>query len=468
MENKMIETAKLQVGKGEIVYLPLIEIYPHPENPRRDVGDVAELAESIKAKGVLQNLTVVAGHYENGSREILPGGYTVIIGHRRRAGAMEAGLESVPCAIVEMDYRDQVATMLLENMQRVDLTAFEQAQGFQMMMELGDTVEGIAEKTGFSKKTVKHRLEMGRLSSKVLQEVSARQISIGDFEKLERIKSIKTRNEVLKEIGTYNFDNRVEKAVEDELIAERMPTFVEKVRAMGAKPLNENDRYSAKYERIADVYVTDADADKPLIPKKYQKDPLFYYERTYWGNLEIYRKKPKEAAVRRPKEEIERERDMDERKKQLKSMTEIHKVLRGNFVRGLVMNAKNRDKILEGAIGVLGCGITSYMYSVGARSVLAFIGKETSNEYGKDQETFREVFRDEPSFVIPAMIYLYFENDSGAKYYQEVYNGYPKHAVNEWLDRLYDWLISLGYEMSDEELALRDGSHEVFAVPSKE
>ena len=467
MENKMIETAKLQVGKGEIVYLPLTEIYPHPENPRRDVGDVAELAESIKAKGVLQNLTVVAGHYENGSRELLPGGYTVIIGHRRRAGAMEAGLEAVPCAVVDMDYRDQVAT-LLENMQRVDLTAFEQAQGFQMMLELGDTVEGIAEKTGFSKKTVKHRLEMGRLSSKMLQEVSVRQISIGDFEKLERIKSIKTRNEVLKEIGTYNFDNRVEKAVKDELIAERMPTFVEKVRAMGAKPLNENDRYSAKYERIADVYVTDADADKPLIPKKYQKDPLFYYERTYWGDLEIYRKKPKEAAVRRPKEEIERERDMDERKKRLKAMTERHRVLRGNFVKGLVMHSKNRDKVIAGAISALACGVTSYMYGQGARSVLEFIGKKTSNEYGKDQETFREALRDETSFVIPAMIYLYLENNENEKYYQEVYNGYPKHVTNEWLDKLYEWLVSLGYEMSDEEMALKDGSHEVFAVPSKE
>ena len=54
----------------EIVYLPIAELYPHPDNPRKDVGDVTELADSIKAKGVMQNLTVVRGHYENGLRDL--------------------------------------------------------------------------------------------------------------------------------------------------------------------------------------------------------------------------------------------------------------------------------------------------------------------------------------------------------------------------------------------------------------
>lgn len=452
---------------AEIVYLPVSELYPHPDNPRKDVGDVSELAESIKAKGVMQNLTVVHGHYENGSHEPIEGGYTVIIGHRRRAGSIEAGLERVPCAIVEMDYREQVATMLLENIQRVDLTAFEQAQGFQMMMDLGDTVEGIAEKTGFSKKTVKHRLEMAKLNVKTLKEVSERQLTMADFDKLSGIKSIKKRNEVLASIGTHNFDSNVERAIKDELIAEKMPIFVEKAKAVGAKEMNSDDRWSSKYEKVCEVRVTDADEEKDFIPKKYLKDTLFYCVRDYWGDLEIYRKKPKEEAKKRPKAEIEREKDIEYRKKQLKSLHEMARVLRGNFAKELVMNAKNREKILAGAVGVLSANIVSYMYTVHARTVLEFIGKEVSNDFKINQAAFGEALAGEPNKTIPALIYLFFENDKNASYVQDVYNDYPKHKPNTFLDQLYDWLTSLGYEMSDDERALRDGTHEAFRVEGK-
>lgn len=129
--------------EAKLVYIDVEKLHEHPDNPRKNVGDVTELADSIRVKGVMQNLTVVRGQ---------DGGYTVIIGHRRLAAAKIAGLKVLPCVIVDMDEREQVSTMLLENMQRVDLTAYEQAQGFQMMMDLGDTVDGIAEKTGFSKK----------------------------------------------------------------------------------------------------------------------------------------------------------------------------------------------------------------------------------------------------------------------------------------------------------------------------
>ena len=103
------------------VMIPIEALKPHPDNPRKDVGDITELAESIKANGVFQNLTVLKG-------DILDG-YTVVIGHRRLAAARAAGLTELPCMVVEMDEREQISTMLLENMQRNDLTVYEQAQG---------------------------------------------------------------------------------------------------------------------------------------------------------------------------------------------------------------------------------------------------------------------------------------------------------------------------------------------------
>lgn len=494
MEQNQVTSEKVLAEERGLLWLPVSELYPHPDNPRKDVGDVSELAESIKAKGVMQNLTVVRGHYitdeeyqklnaeysNNPTEEIrellncaahhrpVDGGYTVIIGHRRRAGALEAGLEAVPCVIVEMSYREQVATMLLENMQRVDLTAFEQAQGFQMMMDLGDTVESIAEKTGFSKKTVKHRLEMAKLNQKTLREVSDRQLTMEDFDKLSKIKSMEKRNEVLAKIGTYNFNNAVETALKEELIAERMPIFMEKVKALAAKEMKVEDRWSSKYEKIADVDVKVADADKPLIPKKYQSAPLFYAVRPVLGYLEIYRKRPKEEAKKRPKAEIEREKAIDECKKQLKAMTETARELRSNFARGIVMGAKNRDRVLDGAVAVLECGMVSYMYTTHQKTVLEFVGKETNDEYGKNEELFREAMREDPKRMIPAIIYLSFENDRNSKYYQEQYNDFPKHTANVWLDKCYDWLISLGYEMSDDEIALREGTCEWFRTEEKE
>ena len=123
---------------ADITYIPIRQLYPHPDNPRKELGDLSELAASIKENGVYQNLTVIPGHYLN-SREYIAkcvdeGGdaaaaaaawtpkavwssedYTIIIGHRRAAAAQQAGLYELPCAIVEMDEREQIQTMMMQS-----------------------------------------------------------------------------------------------------------------------------------------------------------------------------------------------------------------------------------------------------------------------------------------------------------------------------------------------------------------
>lgn len=117
---------------ADITYIPIRQLHPHPDNPRKELGDLSELAASIRENGVYQNLTVIPGHYL-GSREYIQkcvdeGGdasaaaaawtpkalwsseeYTIIIGHRRTAAAQQAGLYELPCVIVEMDEREQMA-----------------------------------------------------------------------------------------------------------------------------------------------------------------------------------------------------------------------------------------------------------------------------------------------------------------------------------------------------------------------
>ena len=232
----------------KLTMIDVKDIYPHPDNPRKALGDLTELTDSIKKNGIMQNLTVVPGHHitdeewkqfakeynENPTEELrnkmnsihtgelIDGGYTLIIGHRRCAAAKEAGVTMVPCRIVEdMDKKEQVSTMLEENMQRNDLTVFEQAQGFQMMLDLGETEETISEKTGFSKTTVRHRLNIAKLDQNVIKEKTDTdgffQLTLKDLYELEKIENIEERNRVLKEShDSRDLVWRAKQAAEDE------------------------------------------------------------------------------------------------------------------------------------------------------------------------------------------------------------------------------------------------------------
>ena len=175
--------------KSSIVYLNRSQLEPHPDNPRKDLGDLEELRESIREHGIMQNLTVIP------TDDTLEH-FRILIGHRRFAaseGIIAEGLSD----------REQVGIMLCENIQRSDLTYIEQARGFQMMLDLGDTVETIADKTGFSEKTIKARLEINKLDEETLGEASERfQLSIADFMNLSKIKDVEKRNEILESVDS--------------------------------------------------------------------------------------------------------------------------------------------------------------------------------------------------------------------------------------------------------------------------
>lgn len=193
---------------AKIVMLPIGSITPHPNNPRKELSDLAELAESIKTKGIMQNLTVVPNKGSDG--------YTVIIGHRRLSAARLAGLSEVPCAIVEMDEGDQLATMLLENMQRTDLTVYEQAEGFQLLLSNEFSVSDIAEKTGFSESTIRKRVKLLSLDKAKFKASEGRQVNLGDYERLYKIEDENKRNELLDSLGTNNFENEYRKALREQ------------------------------------------------------------------------------------------------------------------------------------------------------------------------------------------------------------------------------------------------------------
>ena len=200
----------------DIVLLPLDLLDPHPHNPRRDVGDITELAESIRAQGVRQNLLVVPQPHGNGHvlqdfdgrwRCVscsVPVRYTIVIGHRRAAAAQAAGLVNVPAAVDNtLDEQTQRSLMLIENLQRADLTPVEEAEAYQGLLDLGVKVREIVKRVGRSEKTVTRRLRLMKLPDQVREAVHSGQATHEDAAALEAFSD-----------GTHKADKKIQNLVD--------------------------------------------------------------------------------------------------------------------------------------------------------------------------------------------------------------------------------------------------------------
>lgn len=446
-----------ETGMGEMVYLPIEMLHPHPDNPRKELGDLTELADSIRAKGIFQNLTVVPGHKTDEGWD--QSEYTVVIGHRRRGAAELAGLRELPCVVVEMTHKDQVQTMLLENMQRVDLTVYEQAQGFQMMLDLGDTVETIAEKTGFSKATVKRRLKMTELDPATLREVSSRQISLEDFDTLAKIEDIRVRNECLKTIGTANFSIEVERKIKKQNIAKNLPWVKNAIRALKAKKIAYSQTYYGDFRQIGEDIQIDKLKDGKLDAPDPGAKKLHYYLDEDTGRLRFYLEREKPAPVRRPQAEIDREKAQLEANEKCSELSALCHKLRSEFVKKLTYGSKNQREMLYGLIRAI--IIQGFHYtSVSSTDLFAVIGEERQWESGAEKR-LTDLLLAKPASTYPGIIYATFCDKDSETYHTTYNKQWPRYKENSRLDALYAWLTSAGYVMSDEEKAMQDGTHEL-------
>lgn len=452
------QTIANEIGEGgekRLVYISVDKLHPHPDNPRKELGDLTELAESIKTKGVMQNLTVVPRDEDD---------YTVIIGHRRSAAARLAGLTALPCVIVEMSPNEQVATMLLENIQRSDLTVYEQAQGFQMMLDLGEDVGSIAEKTGFSKSTVRRRLKIAELDQKVLQEVSGRQISLLDFEKLEKIEDLGARNAVLQSIGTPNFNQSLEREIKKQNIAKTLPWVKEEIKKLGAKKIKYSETWGGKYLSVTDqIRFCERNTDQPLLEsdKALNADKLYYYLDEDSGTVRFYKEAPKAKPVKRTKKELDREKYIAETRDKLTALTADMYKLRSDFIATVKLTKNNSTEMLQGAVIANALRTLTWVYT-SSEHIYDVIGlKRSESAYEDRVDKALELTRCELTHY-PAIIYDSFGDGDKSGYFGGHSKAFPTHEKNVKLDALYEWLISLGYELSDEEKQLRDGTHPLF------
>lgn len=459
-----------------ITMIPVAELFPHPNNPRKNLGDLTELADSIAAKGVLQNLTVVPGH--DGRMD----GYTVVIGHRRLAAAKKAGLDALPCSIADLTEQEQIETMLLENMQRSDLTVYEQAQGFQMMLDFGQSMEEVAKKTGFSRSTIKHRLEIMKLDQKVLSKVSARQVSLTDFMKLEKLEDMEYRNKVLATIGTKNFENELQTAIEDEKKDRNIHLALELLDGFAEDGSERKDFFGLEPELSLNMRADSSiDAIKELVEKGPGSYKHFYkleVQSSTWLYIRRFDpdKKQQEDAKKERREAYEK--DVDAILGEFVEAGKRHYQLRCEFVKGLlktgvlksVPDAEN--KVSSMFFTALTYRDTEGGYGMSWPAVTDVLGrkfKKASENRWDDRPDANDVLEYTGSMptLNRMLLHWYGMYEGGAK----------SCAVRSWgtkcltiskcdngrLQRLYGYLSDLGYEVSDEEASMMDGTHELFA-----
>ena len=140
----------------KVVSLPIHSIFPNPAQPRKffDSVSLEELTESIEEFGIIQPISV---------RKIR-GGYEIVAGERRFRAAENAGLDSVPAIILNVDEKKSALLALLENLQRDDLSFFEVAESYQNLIKTqGMTQEEIAKKLGKSQSNIANKLRLLRL-----------------------------------------------------------------------------------------------------------------------------------------------------------------------------------------------------------------------------------------------------------------------------------------------------------------
>lgn len=146
-----------------VTMLPPDIICPNPDQPRRyfEPSGLKELADSIRAHGILQPLTV---------RRKVSGRYELIAGERRLRAAMICGLAEVPCLVMEVDRESSCLLSLIENLQRRDLDFLEEAQAIaRLISSFGLSQEEAAAKLGKSQSAVANKLRLLRLPQEVLE-----------------------------------------------------------------------------------------------------------------------------------------------------------------------------------------------------------------------------------------------------------------------------------------------------------
>lgn len=342
-------------------------------------------------------------------------------------------------------------------MQRADLTVYEQGQGFQMMFDLGISVKEIAEQTGFGETTVRKRLTISKLPEEKMKGAEARGGKLEDYIKVCEIESEQQRNALLEYVGTNNFENQYRVIKRAQTINNNMPGIKEELKAFAVKG-KESDRWNSKFE---EVLKCDAEKWEPgkLTPAKVIEGVKYVWVDCYGT---IYLLKPAEKKKKTVVKKSKKEKAADEKRELLRQAAERAFELRKVFVLEFEASKKYADVLNEWMLNIIEHRMSG-IYSSADRSVIKErIGQKDSNYY-ITKDLLEKYKADNPGNYLALLVW----NESGDckdKRYSKANFGeiMPEHSDNYSLNNIYSYLCRLGYQMSDEEIALQNGKHELF------
>lgn len=470
----------------KIVYIGVEDLHPHPDNPRKDLGDLTELAASIKSKGVLQNLTVVPGHWMTRdewvevsarykehpteedrmlmNKKWLDTGYTIIIGHRRHGGAKLAGLTELPCVIVDMTPQEQFETMMVENVHRSDLTVYEQAEGFQTMLDMGGSVEQVAQKTGFSETTIRNRVKLLRLDKKKFHEAQERGGTMNDYLRLNSIEDTKLRNKVLSTVGTAEFENTLKSAKEDEEAKKAVEKLLADLEAADwCEKVDPETARHGNWEYVRAINKYNPNTDKPA-----DADTVKYAFRVDDKCRQIYLYKEmsvkKDPMVEKKKILTDELNRIDS---ELDDISDRHAEMRMDYIANFnAFSSSEMDIATAATKAMLYCADNNF--SIDPDRLGNLLGVPVQDEEIDPAAWNRELFN-RPQRVLLCTAYIALEG-SGRKYNYCTYDAVAgasvpvpkKKGSTLALDLIYECLKSLDYEMSEEEQQMKDGTHPLY------
>lgn len=453
-----------------IELIPIEYLEHHPENPRSDLGDLRELSNSITAQGILQNLTVIPVPEKKNL-------YWVVIGNRRFEAAKLAGLNELPCRIAEMTEQEALKTMMSENMQRTDLTVLDQVNGIGKMQQLGMSLPEIAKGTGLSETTVRRRATIGALPKKELETACDKGASLLDLLEITKLEDPEAQKKVLGTIGTSNFHYSIANAVREQSMRKWREDFLPKLEAKypKARKCKDQDRWSDTWNTVHTWRYDDRD-DPDQIPEPEEGVKYGIAADDVPWNITLM--KFNEESKQRKAEEKDNREWMKQLKEEARRLNSQANELRYSWIRKFrIRSAKEKAEfwaLIEEFI------FRSKAFSDGYGSVtmsgqlvreIMCIPAEEYQVRQKRAETF-ETECERRGANHDAVLLAWAVSGGacgGASYsmanYVSDYNG--AHVESEELDKVYELLTKLGYQMSDFEISLQKGTHPFIKDPKK-
>lgn len=196
-----------EIAKVEFKQIQLEDLKEAPYNPRRSFDDdtLKELADSIRAKGVLSPLLVraVNNHFE------------IVGGARRYRAAKKAGLKYVPCTVRKFTDDEALEAAVIDNLQRQDVAPLEEARGYQELIKRGHKVEDLAKKVGKSERYIYARLELQKLSPAVQRALDDGKITPSHAQEIATLDDEEAQKRVLDKayLKTYYEDDSDEQPI---------------------------------------------------------------------------------------------------------------------------------------------------------------------------------------------------------------------------------------------------------------